>query len=267
MDLGRHHPLLKRLRLLRKSGAARREQGILIAEGVHIARDAIAAGCEFEAAVFDSRLAASDEGEAVLFDLRARGVDCHEVAESVMDGLQDARSPQPLLLMVRTAPLASRPWRTSRDPLIVVADGIQDPGNLGAIVRCADAAGAASLILTGETADPHHPRTVRASMGSMFRLPVERTRLPQAIRRLRDRKIALIGTCASGGEDYRDAPLSGACALFFGGEGAGLDEGFLRSLDRTITIPLHAEVESLSVGAAVAVTLFEAVRQRRPSNG
>ena len=247
---------------MRKSAAARREQGLLIAEGVHLAREAIAAECELEAAVFDPRLAASGEGVGVLAALRERGVPCHEVAESVMDGLQDARSPQALVLMVRTAALAGRPWRTSQDPLIVVCDGVQDPGNLGAIVRSADAAGAAGLIATGSTADLHHPRTVRASMGSIFRLPVDRMELSVATRRLRDEKLTLIGTRVSGGENYRDAPLTGACALFFGGEGPGLGETFLQTLDRTVTIPLHAEVESLSLGAAVAVTLFEAVRQR-----
>ena len=145
----------------------------------------------------------------------------------------------------------------------MVCDGVQDPGNFGAIVRSADAAGAAGLIATGPTADPHHPRTVRASMGSIFRLPLERMELPAATRRLRDESLRLIGTSVCGGEDYRDAPLTGACALFFGGEGAGLGEAFLHTLDRTIPIPLHAGVESLSVGAAVAGTLFEAARQRR----
>ena len=101
-------------------------------------------------------------------------------------------------------------------------------------------------------------------MGSMFRLPLDRMELKAATRRLKDENLALIGTRVTGGEDYRDAPLNGSCALFFGGEGAGLDEAFLTTLDRTVTIPLHAEVESLSVGAAVAVILFEALRQRRP---
>jgi TrmH family RNA methyltransferase len=263
MNLSRNHPLLKRLRLLRKSADARREQGLLIAEGVHLAREAIAAGCDLEAAVFDPRLAASEEGAGVLAALTEHAVPCHEVAATVMQGLQDARSPQPLLLMVRAAALTGRPWRTTRDPLVVVCDGVQDPGNFGAILRSADAAGAAGLIATGPTADPHHPRTVRASMGSLFRLPVDRMELSAATRRLRDANLTLIGTRVCGGEDYRDASLTGACALFFGGEGAGLDQAFLHTLDRTVTIPLRAGVESLSVGAAVAVTLFEAARQRR----
>ena len=113
MNLGRNHPLLKRARLLRKSPGARREQGLLIAEGLHVAREAIAAGCEIDAANLDPRLAASAEGLDVLAALNEHSVPCHEVAETVMDGLQDARSPQPLMLMIRTAGLTGRPWRTS----------------------------------------------------------------------------------------------------------------------------------------------------------
>ncbi|NIM01091.1 MAG: hypothetical protein GTN89_09325 [Acidobacteria bacterium] len=248
---------------MRRSSAARREQGLLIAEGLHVAREALHAGCEIEGAVYDVRLSASEEGAGLLAVLADSSVPCYEVAASVMDGLQDARSPQPILLLVRTRPFSGRPWRSKRDPLILVCDGIQDPGNLGAIVRTADAAGAAGLILTGCGVDAYHPRSVRGSMGSIFRLPLARMDSAAATRRLRDEALTLIGTRVAGGEDYRDVPMDGPCALFFGNEGAGLDDAFLGTLDRTVTIPLEDGVESLSIGAAVAAVLFEARRQRR----
>jgi TrmH family RNA methyltransferase len=263
MKLGRHHPTLKRLRGLRRSPQERVRQGLLVAEGAHLAREAIAAGCDLETAVFDARLTTSEEGVEILARLRELGVPCHEVTESVMRGLQDARSPQPVLLEIGTARLNERPWRRRGEPLVVVCDGVQDPGNLGAIVRSVDAAGASVLIATGQTADWRHPRTVRGSMGSIFRLPIESAELGTAIERLRKQGLTLVGTSVRGGEDFRDAALTGACALIFGGEGAGLGEDFLRTLDRVVTIPLHSGVESLSVGAAVAVTLFEVVRPRR----
>lgn len=263
MTLGKHHPLLKRLRGLRRSPQERRELGLLVAEGVHLAGEAIAAGCDLESAFFDARLTASEDGAEILARLNELGVPCHEVTRSVMDGLQDARSPQPVLLTIHTAGLIDSPWRERDDPLCVVCDGIQDPGNFGAILRSADAAGAAALIATGPASDPWHPRAVRASMGSIFRLPVERMELETAIERLRAAGLTLVGTRVDGGDDYLDAAFSGGCALFFGGEGAGLDEQTLGALDRVVTIGLHAGVESLSVGAAVAVTLFEARRQRR----
>lgn len=262
MNLGRNHPLLKKLRRMRRSATARREQGLLLAEGIHVAREALREGCEIEGAVYDARLTATGEGAGLLAVLNERAVPCYEVAGSVMDGLQDARSPQPILLWVRTAPLTDRPWRSGGDPLIVVCDSVQDPGNLGAIVRTADAAGANGLILTGSGADPLHPRSVRGSMGSVFRLPLAVTDLSGATRRLRNAGLTLIGTRVTGGEDYRAVSMNAPCALFFGGEGPGLEDAFLASLDHTVTIPIEAAVDSLSIGAAVAVTLFEARRQR-----
>jgi TrmH family RNA methyltransferase len=264
MNLGRHHPLLKRLRLLRRSAAARAAEGTLVAEGIHLAAEALAAGQDIELAVVDPRLPGTEEGARLLVALRRAGIACHEVAETVMDGLQDARSPQPVLTVIRTAPLNGRPWRTLDDPLVVVCDGLQDPGNLGAVLRSADAAGAAAFVSCGESADLTHPRTVRASMGSLFRLPTERGSLAEVAPRLRERGLSLVGTVARGGEDYRNAGWSeGACAVFFGNEGGGLPGVSLDTFDRRITVPLHPGVESLSVGAAVAAVLFEAARRRR----
>jgi len=264
MNLGRHHPLLKRIRLLRRSAPARAEEGVLVAEGVHLAAEALAAGQDIETVVVDPRLSRTAEGAQLLRAVQRAELECHEVAESVMDGLQDARSPQPVLTVVRTAALSDRPWRTHDAPLVVVCDGIQDPGNLGAVLRSADAAGAAAFVATGASADLTHPRAVRASMGSLFRLPTRRSTLIETVSDLRSRELSLVGTVARDGEDYREPGWSdGGCAVFFGSEGAGLTQESLELFDRRISVPLHSGVESLSVGAAVAVVLFEAARRRR----
>jgi TrmH family RNA methyltransferase len=262
MRLGRHHPLLKRVRNLRRSAEARRQEGLLVAEGLHLAREALRSRQRIEAAFVDPRLPGSVEGTALLRDLEQAGVTCYQVATSVMGGLQDARSPQPVVLTVRAEGLVGRSWRTREHPLVVVCDAIQDPGNLGAISRSADAAGAAALITCGASADLHHPRTLRASMGSMFRLPAEHMQLDEAVDRLRAEDLTLIATVPRGGEDFRRNDWTRGCAVFFGGEGVGLSDALVRRLDRSLTIALHPGVESLSVGAAVAVTLFEAARQR-----
>ena len=263
MRLGRHHPLLKRLRKLRRSVEARREEGVLIAEGIHLALEALRARQEIEAAFVDPRLAASAEGAGLLRDLQQAQVTCHEVAESVMDGLQDARSPQPVMLSIHSKGLEARPWRTRDNPLVLVCDGIQDPGNLGALLRSGDAAGAAALIATGAGADLHHPRTVRASMGSLFRLPAERMDLDAAVDQLRDAGLALVASVVRDGMDFREFDWSAACAVFFGGESKGLPDRLIEKADRCVSIALYPGVESLSVSAAVAVTLFEAACQRK----
>jgi TrmH family RNA methyltransferase len=263
MNLGRHHPLLARVRSLRRSAAARAAERTFVAEGIHLAAEALAADQDIEFAIVDARLSSSAEGLALAAALANAGVSCHDVARTVMDGLQDARCPQPVLLVISAARLEGRPWRTRANPLVVVCDGIQDPGNLGTLLRSADAAGAAALIVAGNGADLTHPRTVRASTGSLFRLPTERRELEDAATTLRNAGLQTVGTVARGGQDYRDVDWTSGLALFFGNEARGLPEAFLDTLDRRVSIPLHPGVESLSVGAAVAVTLFEAARQRR----
>jgi len=249
---------------LRRSAPARLAEGVLVAEGIHLAAEALSAGQDIETAIVDPRLSHSAEGTKLRRSLDHAGVDCHEVAETVMDGLQDARSPQPVLLVVRTASLSGRAWRSEAAPLVVVCEGIQDPGNLGAVIRSADAAGAAAFVIAGVSADLTHPRAVRASMGSLFRLPVERMPLTEAMTSLRERGLPLVGTVARDGEDYRDTDWASAgCAVFFGSEGSGLPAESLAGFDRRITVPLHPGVQSLSVGAAVAAVLFEAARRRR----
>ncbi|MHC4991166.1 MAG: TrmH family RNA methyltransferase, partial [Planctomycetota bacterium] len=189
---------------------------------------------------------------------------CEETAPGVLDGLQDARSPQPILLLAR------RPSRTLERcledlppaPLLVVTCGIQDPGNLGAVVRTAEAAGAAACFVAGDSVDPFHPRAVRATMGSIFRLPVIGVAPGRLLERLGEIGVRTVGASSSAELAYHAVDLRPATALFFGGEGAGLSADLLTRLDCAVRVPLRAGVDSLSVGAAAAVLLFEAARQR-----
>jgi TrmH family RNA methyltransferase len=261
--LGRNNPLLRRLRRLRRDGTARREDGVLLAEGPHLAEAALASGLEVELALVSPRLFESDEGQALYAALLERGIECHQTAPDLLDSVQDARSPQPILLLVRRPLQDPEAALSKAGCLAVVLAGIQDPGNLGGIVRSAEAAGAA-LCLVGEgCADPFHPRAVRASSGSLLRLPLVVESNAAIVERLRARGLRLTGSAARRGDLLDDADLRGALALCFGGEGAGLPQELERALDAWVQIPIAESVESLSVGAAAAVLLFEAARQRR----
>ena len=147
--------------------------------------------------------------------------------------------------------------------MIGVAHGIQDPGNLGSLFRTLQAAGATACFVADACADPFHPRAVRASMGSILGLPVLVEPTETLLPRLRDRGIALVAADASGEREYPQCDMTRALAVFFGGEGRGLPAELLAKLDESVRVPLHSGVESLSVGAAAAVLLFEAARQRR----
>jgi len=246
---------------MRGDPSLRRAEAVLIAEGLHLAHEALTSGVEIELVVVAPELEGLAEGRRILSSIDDRSLECVETSASVLGSLQDARTPQPILMLVK------RPrWATDEAlaaaPLVVVTQGVQDPGNLGSLVRTADAAGAAACFVGEGCADPYHPRAVRATMGSIFRLPLFPEPGARTIGRLRQRNVRLVGTDPRDGVDYHRAVLTGAAALFFGGEGGGLAESWRAAMDFWVRVPMRAGVESLSVGAAASVLLFEAARQR-----
>ncbi len=257
--------MVRRVRELRRGREARDRQGVLVTEGLHLAREALTTGAEIELGVATDALAGTAEGARIVQRLRAAGVPLHFTSPAVHASLQDARSPQPLLLVVRRRDVDAAEVRGdgTTAPLIVVAHGIQDPGNLGAIVRTAEAAGASGLLVCGRGADLHHPRTVRATMGSIFRLPAVRCTATSVVGLLEEAGVLRVGTDPAAGRDYDRLDLRRPTAILLGSEGAGLPAELRAVVDVTARIPMARGVESLSVGAAAAVLLFEAARQRR----
>lgn len=263
--LSRHHPTLRRLRCLRRDAVLRDAEGVFVAEGIHLAVEALARGAEIELALTSPRLSSTPAGRALAEELRRSSHAWEETEDHLLDGLQDARSPQPVMLVVR------RPLRSLDDvcnptddvPLLVVTTGVQDPGNLGAIWRTAHAAGATGLIACGPTPDLYHPRVVRASAGAVFGLPAVVADPESVLERLRQRGWPAVGATPGATRCYDAMDWSVACAVVLGGEGAGLTGVLASTLDTYVRIPMRAGADSLSVGAAAAVLLFEAARQRR----
>lgn len=263
--LGKHHPLLRRARALRRDAGSRRSEGVFLAEGFHLAREALTCGDRVEAFLYSPGLLAFPEGPVLLRDIQASGLPCHETADATLAAVCDARSPQPIVCIVRHEPLddAEVARRLDRASVAVLLEGIQDPGNLGSILRTADGAGCDVALVGTGCADVLHPRAVRATMGSVFRLPVVHEPSDGALERLRRHGFRVLGTDPHRGTDYAGSRLEGKLALAFGGEGSGLSQASRERLDGALHIPLKAGVESLSVAAAAAVILFEVARQRR----
>jgi len=263
--LGRQHPTIRRLRVLRRDPARRRAESVLVAEGIHLAQEALATSrASVELVVLSPELGRTEEGRRLIAALRQSEVRCFETSDSVIQSLQDARSAQPILAVVRRPRWPPDSGLETAQPgaLLAVAHGIQDPGNLGSLVRTLHAAGGTACFVDPGCADPFHPRAVRAGMGSMLRLPVLSEPTADLLPRLRERGIALLGADAAGEQEYQDCDLARSVAIFFGGEGRGLPPELLAELDETVRVPLQSGVDSLSVGAAAAVLLFEAARQR-----
>lgn len=256
----RRHPIVSAYR-----EAARRRTDDLLLDGAHVIGEAEAAGVPIRhVAIAASRLDdPRDEAGILAHRLEGRGAEVAAVPAPVLDALSPVRSPSGIVaLAARPATSLDRLLETSA-ALLVVAIDIQDPGNLGALVRAADAAGATGLVTCGESADPFGWKALRGSMGSAFRLPIAASvDTCDLLARLRAREIRTAAMMPAGGTSLYDAPLQGPIAVLLGSEGRGLDPALAAAADLTITIPMRAPVESLNVSVAGALLLFEAARQR-----
>lgn len=218
MKLGRNHPVIRRLRALRRDRSLRDREEVFVAEGIHLAAEALAAGARIDVAVVSPRLYDRPDGRGIQEGLASAGVEACEVSERLMNSLQDARSPQPVVLVLKRANPAVARVIGGREgtPLVAVACGVQDPGNLGGIWRTADAAGATGFLACGPSADLFHPRTVRATMGSVFRLPATEVPDRELVPALRAAGLALVATGPRADRTYESQDLRGPTAVLFG---------------------------------------------------
>lgn len=261
--LARTHPLVALIRKLSRSPEERAGAGLIVVEGVRLALEALSETVPIREAIVSPRLKRDPRGIRILASLERAGVAVRWTDDRLLASLHDSETHQGILLLARRPDDDPEHLTPSGDRrgLVLAAFAVQDPGNLGALIRLADAAGASSLLAAGG-ADPFGPRAVRASAGSIFRLPVVRTRTPAEavgiLDDLRARGLALAGAVPRGGIDYREADLSGPMTLIVGGEGAGMPPEVESRLDRRLTIPMSPRVESINVAAAAAVLLFAA---------
>jgi RNA methyltransferase, TrmH family len=268
----RQNPLVKRFRRVRMGG----ERQHVFIEGVRLIEDALNAGAHFESVAYTVGMEASERGLALLDALQRVPCRGAQVSKQVMEAIADTQNPQGI------AAIVGRPYFDlddlfAGDPqIIVIADQLQDPGNLGTIIRTAEAAGADCLITTRYTVDPFNQKAIRASMGSALRLPISTdAQWQDVITRCRERRIRLIasrpessrpeGTVADAAvmqqvNCYTEADLTVPFALMLGREASGISDDTVA--DEFVYIPMAEGVESLNVAAAAAILLYEAARQR-----
>ena len=264
---GRHSAFIKRLRKLSADPATQRTEGLAFAEGVHLASELIASGLEPEHVLLSPRILRRVEGEVLVQSLMETQAPAklHRIEDSLMAQLSNSESHQGIVCVISRTDWS---WQdVIRNPgMILVACGVQDPGNIGTLARTTEAAWGSGLICTGEGADPWSARALRASAGSTFRLPVLHIAdAGEAIARLKEAGFMLVGADPRARNSYKEPLGSDPLALFCGNEGTGLSPEHLSAMDRRIRIPTKTRVESLNVAAAAAVMLFEAASQRPTS--
>jgi TrmH family RNA methyltransferase len=270
--VSKQNPLVKRFRRVRLGN----ETHHVFIEGSRLIDDALHAGVHFESVAFTATFEASERGGQLIEELtqvRCRGA---VITQPILEAIADTESPQGIVAIV------SRPYYeladlfTEATPLLVIANGLQDPGNLGSIIRTAEAAGASGLITTRATVSPYNLKALRASMGSAFRLPIVAHASEDAIVQMcGEHQVKLIATKATIEpvlEDAARAPkvlnhteadLTVPIAFVLGREASGVSAGLMAHTDTFVHIPMAVGIESLNVAAAAAILLYEAARQRQ----
>jgi len=237
--------------LIRDVGRSIEERTHFLLEGEKAILEAAAAGLPLEHVFHDASVRAGRL--AALSSARPR-----LVSRAVLERLADSRTPQHLIAVVRRRDVAVSEILGRPGPVVFVF-GIQDPGNLGAIVRVGEAAGAAGIVAAPGTADFFHPRAVRASAGSVLRIPVSgRVSFEPFAADAKGARRTICGAVPAGGEDPFHSPLPPDSVLVVGSEGAGLPAGAYRYLDRRVTIPMRPPVDSLNAAVAAALLLYSA---------
>lgn len=244
--------------------SARQETGLYLLEGPQAAREVLAYRPDSVVEIFatptamerhpDVRDAARDAGFEVIF-----------TTEAVLDAMADTVTPQGIVAVARQTPTSVRDVFDDSPKLVVICEEVRDPGNLGTIIRAADAAGADAVILTGRTVDPYNPKVVRASTGSLFHLPVAvGADLASTIDRARSAGLRVIAADIGGGDFLASrALLAEPTAWLFGNEARGLESEALELADLALRLPIYGRAESLNLATAASVCLYESAFAQR----
>lgn len=248
---------IKDVKKLVKSSKERYEQGVYIVEGIRMFRE-----------IPDNDIVAvyvSESFYAINTDLvEACVVEACVVSDRVFNGISDTGTPQGIMAIVKM-----NKWSLEdvlgKDTFVIIAERLQDPGNLGTIMRTAEAAGATGIILSSDSVDVYNPKVVRSTMGSIFRVPVYVSEdLAIDIDKIKEKGVTIYGAHLKG-QDFYDKDFKNACGFLVGNEGKGLSDEISSKADDLLKIPMKGNVESLNAATSVAVISYEVLRQRRYS--
>ena len=244
--------------LARRRGRERR--GLALAEGVRLVEEALAAGIPVRGAAVSPALEGTSRGSALKTALVGRGVPLREVTAAELEALADTEQPQGIVAVIEPRGGVLDEIPTPAGAVVLVLDAVQDPGNVGTMLRTALALGAAGAVALKGTAELTNPKVLRGSMGAAFRLPVAAAEVAEFLAWARRREMEVVVAAADGGplERWRRGPAP--IALVVGNEGAGVSPALAAAAARRVAIPLASTVESLNVAVAAGILLYEVTR-------
>jgi TrmH family RNA methyltransferase len=256
MITSRQHPIVKEFRELARGGG-----DLMLLDGWHLLQEAASAEIAVEKIAICGPPSSAEQ--LVVDRLRRHGAQIVDVSGTVLNALSPVNSPTGVVASARRPTVAKTAILQPAPALVLAATGLQDPGNAGAIIRSAAAAGATGVVLDEGSADPWGWKALRASMGSAFRTPVLRTRmLANMTREWRAAGLRIVATVPRAGTPMHDLDFTRPMVLLLGGEGAGLPDAMVTGADWRVSIPMRGGIESLNAAVAAAVLLYEAHRQR-----
>ena len=248
---------VKQLIQLNKKRRLRDEKGVFVAEGLKMFQEAPKE--RIEKVYFSEGFLAAHRQE-----LDLEGLSWEVMQDTVFRAASDTQTPQGVLCIVRRREYELEELLQEENPLLLLLENLQDPGNLGTSLRTAEGAGVTGVILSKGSVDLYNPKTIRSTMGSVYRVPALYTEdLGEIAELLRDRGIRTFAAHLRGKHFYDQEDYRGGTAFFIGNEGAGLTEELSSKADTLIRIPMEGKVESLNAGVAASLLAYEAYRQRR----
>ncbi len=255
--------LIKQFRRLARDRGAREAEGLFVVEGIQGVMEAVEREAPLRALVYAPERLTSDVGRAAIDRAEARGTRCETVSAALFASLSSRDNPAGIAALVerQLARLDDLPVR--EQSLFVALDQVSDPGNLGTVLRTMDAAGADALLLVGQTVDPFHPTTVKASAATIFTVPMAPVAdLATLLAWCARVGVAVVATSDKAQQSYWTVRYPSPCLLLMGSEARGLPAEQLERLPLAVGIPMQGAADSLNLGVATALLLYEVQRQR-----
>jgi len=243
-----------------KSRRGREKHGLFLVEGVRVVEDLLASGIDLQFAVAATTLGDSERGQALHAALR-QATTVRELDERELAQVTETETPQGVVAVARIPQARLADVRVTRDAVVLVLDAVQDPGNLGTLIRSADAFGATAVVALPGTADFWSPKVIRSATGAAFRRPLINASDDDTWRWLAGHDVAICGADMSG-VPVHSLQIDGPTALVVGNEGAGLRAATRDKLTQLVSIPMRGETESLNVAVAASILLYELTRRR-----
>ena len=254
------NPKIKRLLQLQQKSSERRKAGLFVVEGIREVERCVEKGYEINTIFYLNKPMAENVSEIIE---KNKGIKLFEVSPTIYEKIAYRGSTEGIIAEVKTKDKTLNDLNLSENPLVVVLESVEKPGNLGAILRSADAAGADALIVCDPLTDLYNPNLIRNSTGAIFSVPCVACTSEECIKFLKENNIQILTAQLQDSELYYDTDMKRGTAIVMGTEATGLTDIWRKAADAHIRIPMLGITDSLNVSVSAAILLYEAVRQRK----